>query len=72
MATHGAPGPALSGRAWGVALVVLGLLLFTWPFVRSPRLGVVAAWLHLFAVWLAVIAASWATSRALGRGGRDA
>jgi hypothetical protein len=71
MATHGQANPALSGRAWGMALVVAGVLLFTWPFVRTPPLELAPAYLHLLGAWVVVIAGSWLTSRALGRGGRD-
>jgi hypothetical protein len=66
--------PGISGRACGAALVAGGLLLFCWPFVRSPPLGLLGSYLHLLASWAAVIAGIALTARALGRGGagRDA
>jgi hypothetical protein len=71
MTAHGQRGPALAGRAASAALVVLGLLLFTWPFVRTPPLGLLGSYLHLLGAWLFVVAAAAATARALGRVERD-
>jgi hypothetical protein len=69
--------PGLSGRACGAALIVGGLLLFCWPFVRSPPLGLLGSYLHLLGAWAAVIALTALAARALARGesgerGRDA
>jgi hypothetical protein len=72
MAVRGEAPPGLSGRAWSAALVALGVLLFTWPFVRTPPLGLVDSYLHLLGAWAALIAATAATARALRRGGADA
>jgi hypothetical protein len=59
------------GRAWGIALAVLGLLLFTWPFVRTPPLGLLGSYLHLLGAWAAIIVAIWFTARALARPDAD-
>lgn len=60
--------PRLHGRrAWAASIFGLGLLLFTWPFVRTPPLAIAGAYLHLLGAWVAVIAALYALSRALGR-----
>jgi hypothetical protein len=69
---HGHSAAGLSGRAWGIALVVTGLLLFCWPFVRTPRLGLLGSYLHLLGAWAAIIAGIAVTARALGRGEPDA
>jgi hypothetical protein len=66
VARQGQSGPSLSGRAWGVALVVAGLLLFCWPFVRTPRLGLLGSYLHLLGSWAAVVAGIGMTARTLG------
>jgi prolipoprotein diacylglyceryltransferase len=63
------PGPRLSGRAFGTAVVVGGLLLFCWPFVRTPPLGLGGSYLHLLGSWLAVIVVIALTARALRRNG---
>jgi hypothetical protein len=61
---------------WGVSILVVGLLLFTWPFVRTPLLPLGLTYAHLFAAWLAVLVTLHAMARALGRtrgaGRRDA
>lgn len=65
-----------AGAVAAVALAALGLLLFTWPFVRTPPLGIGAAYLHLLGSWILVVAGLALLARALGnRGGagdRDA
>jgi hypothetical protein len=71
MAERDQRGPRLSGRAFGTALVVSGLLVFSWPFVRTPPLGLAGSYLHLLGAWLAVIVAIALTARALGRDGAD-
>jgi uncharacterized membrane protein HdeD (DUF308 family) len=63
-------------RAWAVSILAVGLLLFTWPFVRTPALPIGPSYLHLLGAWLIVIGALAAMARALsarlrGRGGRD-
>lgn len=58
------------GGAWAALVTVLGLLLFTWPFLRSPRLGIGAAYAHLLGAWAAIVAALALVSRALGRAAR--
>jgi hypothetical protein len=62
---------------FAVSLLVTALLLFTWPFVRVPRLHLVPAYLHLVAAWTLVIGALIVLSRAVRRsrtrtGDRDA
>ena len=62
-------------RAWAASLIALGLLLFTWPFVRTPPLPIGQAYAHLLGAWLLVIAALGVMARSLrrpprGRGGR--
>jgi hypothetical protein len=60
-------------RVFAVGLLMVGLLLFTWPFVRSPRFHIVPAFLHLLGAWAVVIAALGLLSRALAAStrGRD-
>lgn len=67
----GAPPSRL--RAAAVTLTVAGALVLTWPLVRSPRLGVVEAFLHVLAAWAALILALGLLSRALAErtGGDD-
>jgi hypothetical protein len=65
-APSAAPRPSRR-RAFAAWVLVTGLLLFTWPFVRVPRFHVVPAWLHLLGAWALVVAALAALARALGR-----
>lgn len=62
--------------AWALVLATLALLLFTWPFVRTPLLDIGRSYAHLLGAWLAVIVALAVLGRALGRrdeeGGGDA
>jgi peptidoglycan/LPS O-acetylase OafA/YrhL len=63
-------------RAWAVSILAFGLLLFIWPFVRTPALPIGSSYLHLLGAWFFVIGALVAMARALpdrprGRGGRD-
>ncbi len=44
-------------RAFAAGLLASALLLFTWPFVRVPRLHLVPAFLHLLAAWVLTVAA---------------
>jgi hypothetical protein len=62
-------------RAWAASIIALGLLLFTWPFVRTPPLPIGQAYAHLLGAWLLVIAALAVMARAFlrpsrGRGAR--
>jgi hypothetical protein len=50
-----------------IALGVGALLLFCWPFVRSPPLSIAEAFAHLFGAWLLTIAALALFARALAR-----
>jgi crotonobetainyl-CoA:carnitine CoA-transferase CaiB-like acyl-CoA transferase len=56
-------------RAWAVSILSLGLLLFAWPFVRTPPLAIGASYLHLLGSWLVVVGALAAMARALRRRG---
>jgi hypothetical protein len=63
-------------RQRAVALGVLAgfLLVFTWPFVRSPPLTLGASYVHLLAAWAVAIVALVAMSRSFGGrppGGED-
>lgn len=53
--------------AWAAFIAVAGLLLFTWPFVRTPHLGIGASYAHLLGAWAAIIVALGLLSRAIGR-----
>lgn len=53
--------------AWAASIAVLGLLLFTWPFVRVPPLGIGASYAHLLGAWAAIVVALAFLSRAIGR-----
>jgi hypothetical protein len=64
-------GPGLSGRAGSAALVIGGLLLFCWPFVRTPPLGLIGSYLHLLFSWAALIVGIALVARSLGRRGGD-
>jgi hypothetical protein len=57
----------LRQEAFAAGFLVAGLLLFTWPFVRVPRFGLVPAFLHLTAAWALIVTGLWAMSRALAR-----
>jgi hypothetical protein len=52
-------------RAWAVTILVVGLLLITWPFVRTPPLPLAPAYAHLLGAWLGAIGALAAMARAL-------
>ncbi|GAO03682.1 hypothetical protein [Anaeromyxobacter sp. PSR-1] len=60
--SSGAREPA---RAWAVLILVLGLLLVTWPFVRTPPLPLAPAYAHLLGAWLGGVGALAAMARAL-------
>jgi hypothetical protein len=55
---------------WASSVVVLGLLLFTWPFLRTPLLGIGLSYAHLLGAWALVVVALALLSRALARGSR--
>ncbi len=65
---EGRPGRWQRQRAWAAAIFGLGFLLFVWPFVRSPPLGLGLSYAHLIGAWALVIAALCAMSRSLGPG----
>jgi hypothetical protein len=54
-------------RTFGAVILVAGLLVVTWPFMRTPPFGLIPAYLHLVGAWVAIIAALVALSRALAR-----
>lgn len=56
--------------AWAAYVAVVGLLLFTWPFLRTPPLDIGRSYAHLLGAWIAVIAALALLARRLGRGAR--
>ena len=62
-------------RAWAASILVLGVLLFTWPFLRTPLLDIGRTYAHLLVCWALIVAALFAMSRALRpsgeRGGGD-
>jgi hypothetical protein len=58
-------------RVWAASIVAGGLLLFTWPFVRTPRLDLALTYAHFLGAWAAVVAALWGLSRNVGPPGRD-
>jgi drug/metabolite transporter superfamily protein YnfA len=53
--------------AWAVILAVIALMLFTWPFVRSPRLDIGRSYAHLLGAWAAVVVALALLGRAIRR-----
>jgi hypothetical protein len=54
--------------AAAVSLAALGLLLFVWPFVRTPPLDIGASYLHLMVSWVLVVTGLALLARSLGRG----
>jgi hypothetical protein len=52
-------------RVFAGGLLVTGLLLFTWPFVRVPRFHLVPAYLHILGAFTLVVAALFAMTRAM-------
>ena len=70
MASPEADHPTAPRRARGAAAAALalgGLLLFLWPFVRTPSLGIGASYLHLVVSWALVVGGLALLGRALGR-----
>jgi hypothetical protein len=61
----------LARPAAAVLLAVVALLVLTWPFVRSPPLGLAASYVHLLVAWALLVGALAATARALGGPGGD-
>lgn len=55
--------------AWAASIVIVGLLLFSWPFLRTPPLGLGASYAHLLGAWVVVIVALGLLSRAIARSG---
>ncbi len=53
--------------AWAASIFVLGLLLFTWPFVRTPALDIGASYAHLLGAWAVIVLALASLSRTTGR-----
>lgn len=49
------------------AVLIAALLVFSWPFVRSPRLPLALSYLHLLGAWAGVVVLLFAMSRALAR-----
>ena len=62
-------------RAWAACIFVAGLLLFVWPFVRTPPLPIGLAYAHLLGAWLLVVIALYLMARSIRpeprRRGRD-
>jgi len=56
---------ALRQPSFPRALAIVAVLLFCWPLVRVPRLGLGEAWVHLTVSWAFVIVAILARARAL-------
>lgn len=63
----GRPSATSRQRAFAGTLLIAGLLVFTWPFVRVPPLHVVPAFLHLLVAWALLVAGLAVLSRAVGR-----
>jgi hypothetical protein len=57
-------------RAWAACILLLGLLLLVWPFVRTPPLTLGLTFAHLLGAWAAAIVALFGMSLELGRHGR--
>jgi hypothetical protein len=54
--------------AWAMSVAALGVLLFTWPFVRTPLLAIGPSYAHLLGAWAVIVLALAILSRAIGRG----
>jgi len=57
--------------AWAASIAVLGLLLFTWPLLRTPLLGIGPSYAHLLGAWTLIVVALALLSRAIGRSARE-
>lgn len=56
--------------AWAIFIIVIGLLLFTWPFVRTPPLGIGSSYAHLLGSWTVIVVGLALLARALRRKAR--
>lgn len=54
-------------RAWAASIFGFGLLLFVWPFVRTPPLAIGPTYAHLLGAWTLVVVALHLMARSLGR-----
>lgn len=54
----------------GDSIAGLGALLFVWPFLTTPLLGIGPAYAHLLGAWMVIVAALGLLSRAIGRDAR--
>lgn len=54
-------------RAFAAPLCAAGLLLFVWPFVRTPPPSLGSSYAYLLGAWLLVLAGLHAMARSLGR-----
>lgn len=61
----------LRQRAFAASFLVVGVLVFAWPFVRVPRFHLVPAFVHLVVAWALVVIGLAAMSRALRRAERE-
>lgn len=61
----------LRQRAFAAWFLVVGVLVFAWPFVRVPRFHLVPAFVHLVVAWALVLIGLAAMSRALRRAERE-
>jgi hypothetical protein len=57
--------------AWAWSIFTVGLLLFIWPFLRTPLLAIGPSYGHLLGAWAAIVVALALLSRAIGRDRRD-
>ena len=64
-------GRLLRERAFAASILVAGLLLFVWPFVRTPPLDIGGSYAHLVGAWGVIVGLLALLARALG-GGDDA
>ncbi len=54
-------------RVWAASILIVGLLLFSWPFVRTPPLGIAGTYVHLLGSWALVIVGLAGMARSLAR-----
>lgn len=57
----------LRERAIALAIFVASLLVFTWPFVRSPAPPLGASYVDLLVAWTASVVVLGAAARVFGR-----
>lgn len=60
----------LRQRAFAAGFLVAGVLVFTWPFVRAPKLDLLPAAAHLAVSWVLVVIGLAAMARAVARAER--